>query len=98
MEFLYKLSGRENHSQMKNIADQVKNLIQRYLVGLIIESSLVATLESTALFILGIQYALLLGVIGGLLNLIPYIGAIISAILPMLMALLTKDSPGHPCM
>ena len=70
-----------------------KALIQSYLVGLLIEALIVATLYSAGLLILGIDYAILLGVIGALLNIIPYLGAIVSATLFVIVALLTKDSP-----
>jgi predicted PurR-regulated permease PerM len=42
--------------------------------------------------ILGIDYAILLGVIGALLNVIPYIGGLVSVALPMMVALVTKSS------
>lgn len=52
-----------------------------------------ATLETTALLILGIEYAFLLGIIGALLNVIPYIGGVVAVALPMAVALATKSSP-----
>ncbi len=45
-----------------------------------------------ALLVLGIQYALLLGIIGALLNVIPYIGGIVAVALPMMIAIATKSS------
>jgi predicted PurR-regulated permease PerM len=45
--------------------------------------------------LLGIDYAILLGIIGALLNVIPFIGGIISVALPMAVALLTKSSPSY---
>jgi predicted PurR-regulated permease PerM len=44
-----------------------------------------------ALLILGIEYAVLLGIIGALLNIIPYIGGVISVAIYMLFALVTKS-------
>jgi predicted PurR-regulated permease PerM len=54
---------------------------------------IMAALNSIGLLILGIQYANLLGVIGAVLNLIPYIGGIVAVALPMMIALVTKTSP-----
>jgi len=45
---------------------------------------------------LGIDYAILLGIVGALLNVIPYIGGIIAVALPMLVALVTKSSGWYP--
>jgi predicted PurR-regulated permease PerM len=71
---------------------KTKNLIQRYLVGLVIEAAIVAVLEITVLLIFGIEYAILLGIIGALLNVIPYIGGLVGVAIPMMVALATKDS------
>jgi predicted PurR-regulated permease PerM len=51
-----------------------------------------ATLETATLLVLGIEYALLLGIIGALLNIIPYIGGLVAVALPMIVALVTKSS------
>ena len=42
--------------------------------------------------ILGIEYAILLGIIGALLNVIPYIGGLVAVALPMMVALATKPT------
>lgn len=93
LEFFHKLFGAHNRIEVGIIINQVKTLIQGYLIGLSIEVLIVATLFTSGLLILGIEYALLLGVIGALLNLIPYLGAFLGAILPMIMAIVTKPSP-----
>jgi predicted PurR-regulated permease PerM len=53
---------------------------------------MVAIMNSVALLILGIDYAILLGIIGALLNVIPYIGGIIAVALPMMIAIATKST------
>ena len=77
---------------MSEIITQTKTVVQRYLVGLIIETAIVATLDSVALLALGIEYAILLGIIGGLLNMIPYIGGLVAVALPMMIAIATKST------
>lgn len=76
---------------MGDILNQTKTAIQSYMVGLLLEALIVAVLNSTALLILGVDYAILLGVIGAILNMIPYLGGIIAIALPVLMATVTKD-------
>ncbi len=73
------------------VLTETKALIQRYLFGLLIEAALVAALNSIALLFLGIPYAILIGVIGALLNVIPYIGGVVAVALPMLLALVVKQ-------
>lgn len=96
IDFIHKLFGESNRSQTVEIVTQTKTLIQRYLVGLVIEAVIVATLDTSVLLILGIDYALMLGIIGALLNVIPYIGGLVAVALPMMVAVITKSSPWAP--
>ena len=90
LEFIHRLFGTDNHNQISEIVGQVKTVIQRYLFGLLIEAAIIAVLDTTALLILGIEYALLLGIFGALLNMIPYIGGLVAVAMPMMVALVTK--------
>jgi predicted PurR-regulated permease PerM len=93
IEFIHRLFGTDDQVQVRQVVSQIKKVIQSYLIGLIIEASIMAGLEITALLILGIEYAVLLGIIGALLNVIPYIGGIVAVFLPMVVALATESSP-----
>jgi predicted PurR-regulated permease PerM len=90
-EFFARLFPKTVHGTVVDVLKETKALIQSYLYGLVVEALLVATLNSVALWILGIDYAILMGVIGALLNVIPYIGGVIAVTLPMLLALATKQ-------
>jgi predicted PurR-regulated permease PerM len=92
LDFTRKLFGEQNQSQVSVIVTKTKSVIQSYLVGLVIEATIIAVMEIAALLILGIEYALLLGILGALLNVIPYIGGLVAVALPMMVALATKDS------
>ncbi|MDQ2720548.1 MAG: AI-2E family transporter [Bacteroidota bacterium] len=91
LNFLYEVFAEENSNQVSNVLKETKSAIQSYMVGLLLEAIIVATLNSAALLILGLQYAILLGVLGALLNVLPYIGGIIAIALPILIASATKD-------
>ncbi len=90
MDVISKIFSTNNQSQVAEITTQTKTVIQRYLIGLLIEAVLVAALNALGLIILGIQYAILLGIMGALLNIIPYIGGLIAVALLMIIALVTK--------
>lgn len=96
LEFIRRLFVSSDQSQVSQIVKQTKTVIQRYLVGLIIEAVLIAILNTTVLFTLGIDYAILLGVIGAMLNVIPYIGGLVAVALPMMVALATKSTAWYP--
>ncbi len=93
IEFFRRVFGANNRNEVSQIISQIKTVIQRYLTGLAIEFVIMATLNSVSLLVLGIQYAILIGIIGALVNVIPYIGGIVSVSLPMIIALATKTSP-----
>ncbi len=92
LEFIHRLFSADIHNDVNKIISQTKRLIQSYLIGLVIEVILIATMYSVTLLILGVDYALLLGIVGALLNMIPYVGGVVGAALPMLVALATKES------
>ena len=92
IEFIHIVFGKSDQQNISRIISATKSVIQRYLSGLVIESIIIAILNTSALFALGIEYAILLGVIGALLNVIPYVGGLIAVALPMMVALATKST------
>lgn len=94
LNFLYEIFSEENTNNVAEILTQTKSAIQSYIVGLLIEALIVAVLNTIALLLLGVKYALLIGVVGAILNMVPYIGGIIAIALPILIATVTKDGYG----
>ena len=59
------------------------------MAGQVLDAIVVGILTSVAMSILGVKYAVLLGVMIGLFNLIPYFGAIIAVIIAVIITLFT---------
>ncbi len=91
LKFIHRIFGYTNDENTSEILSEAKSIIQLYIVGLFTEIILVAILNSVGLLILGINYAVLLGICGALLNIIPYLGGLITMFLFMIVALLTKE-------
>lgn len=89
--FVQRLFSRGDQEVVRDVLNNTRTVVQSYLVGLLFEMAIVATLNWIGLFLLGVKFALLLAVLGALLNLIPYIGMIIATLLPMAIALATQD-------
>lgn len=87
MKFLNKLFKIEHHNVLFDILCQIKVAVKSYLVGLMIQLISVATLTTIGFMIAGVEYALLLGVLTGLLNLIPYLGILIAMVISMFATL-----------
>lgn len=92
VKFLYKMVPEKNYLNLKDILAQVKTVVQSYIVGLIIETGIVAVLTTAGLMLLGVQYAILLGAITAILNLIPYIGIMAAAIITLLATLVNSTN------
>jgi predicted PurR-regulated permease PerM len=95
LDFFHKVFA-QNTYKVEEVLGETKLAIQSYMVGLLLEAIAVAALNSTALLILGVQYAILLGVIGAILNVLPYIGGIVAIALPVMIALVTHDGLSTP--
>ncbi len=91
LNFIFEVFEEDNSDQVAEILQETKSAVQSYIVGLMIETSIIAVMNSAALLILGVKYGILLGVIGAILNLIPYIGGVVAILLPVLMSFVTKD-------
>lgn len=87
MKFLNKLFNNEDQLILIDILCQIKVAVKSYLVGLLIQMVSVATLTSVGFMIAGIKYAILLGVLTGLLNLIPYLGILIAMVVSIFATL-----------
>jgi predicted PurR-regulated permease PerM len=94
INFIYEIFTEENAGEVGTVLRQIKKAIQSYMVGLLAEGLIVALLNTLALLILGVPYAILLGVLGALLNVLPFIGGILAVFLPLLVATITRDGFG----
>lgn len=74
LKFLESVFMEENKAKVHEVIEQVQMIIRQYITGLLIEMIIVATAVSVTLSVLGVQYAILLGLITGIFNLIPYFG------------------------
>jgi predicted PurR-regulated permease PerM len=96
LEFIRQFFDVKDHARVGEIIIETKSIIKNYLVGLLIETVIIALLYTLGLWVLAFKYAILLGVIGALINVIPYLGGLISIALYVLLAFLLKDSFSYP--
>lgn len=89
LNFLYEIFAEHNSTQVGHVLRETKTAIQSYMVGLLMEAIVVAIMNSAALMLLGVKYAILIGVIGAILNILPYIGGLIAIAIPIFIATMT---------
>jgi len=91
MKFLVSVFLEENKAKVHEIIEQVQMIIRKYITGLLIEMAIVAITVSVTLSVLGVKYAILLGLITGIFNLIPYFGIFSSMVLSATVTLGTSQ-------
>lgn len=89
--FILEIFDSRHSEKVRTAVAETQSIIKQYISGLFIQIAIVSTLTSILLSILGVKYALLLGVLTGLLNVIPYIGIFVSALVACLIAFATGN-------
>jgi len=81
----------KHEEAVKKVMGSIKSLLKRYFIGIVIDVSLVITLITTGLSIVGLelQHALIIGLFMGLLNVIPYVGPILGGALGLIIGIAT---------
>ena len=91
--FIFRLVGKEHRKKAIQILREVTQVATRYLGGIILVVAILAVLNSFGLSIIGVPHAIVLGVGAALLNLIPYFGTLIGALVPIFYVLISVDNP-----
>jgi putative permease len=85
--FLWLILSKEKNIIVKDILGSVRQMIKGYISGLLLEMTIVSGLCSIAFSLLGIPYPLLLGLLTGMFNIIPYVGIFSAMTIAMLVTL-----------
>jgi len=70
----------------KNIVDNTGKQVGRYFGGVLIEMCIIGLINGVACYFFGVPDAALIGVLSGLLNVIPYLGPLISVCLNVIIS------------
>ncbi len=88
--FLINVFTITHKEKVMEVLKESRIIVQSYMMGLLIEMGIVATINISGFLILGIKYAFFLGLLAALLNLIPYIGMLIASLFCMMVTLTTS--------
>lgn len=88
---LYYLIFRESNigKKFSEIFRLINEVFSKFIRGQLLEAFCVGILSSIALSIVGIDYAIVIGLISGICNMIPYVGPLVGTILAAVMGLLS---------
>ncbi len=90
--FLLALFIKQNKKSIEDVIGGTKLVMKNYMSGLLIEMAIISTCNSIVLMIIGIKYAIFLGVFTGVLNIMPFIGIYSGIIFTALVSLTTSTS------
>lgn len=78
---IFVVAGERFREELTHAFATITRVLGGWLRGTLIQSTVVAFLIAIGLYFTGSPYAIALGVIGGLLNVIPYVGPALTAVL-----------------
>ncbi|AKD04646.1 AI-2E family transporter [Pontibacter korlensis] len=96
--FIYRQLPPARHPRAKQIIDEISNVTKHYMAGVVIVILILCVLNSTGLYLIGVEYALLLGIISAFINFIPYFGTLIGGAVPLLYTLMVQGDPNKALM
>lgn len=87
---------RKQKIKWQEILVESPDIVRSYLRGMLIVMFILAVLNGLIFFLIGLKYAIIWGIIIGLLAIIPYVGSIIGLMLPLAYSLLNSDGLAQP--
>ena len=95
LRFVFLWFNRDDHPQVESTLRESEVMVKSYLIGLMIQVTYMTVLLGGVLLIIGIKHAMLIAIIFAILNLIPYIGALIGNLIGVLLTLTSSPELWH---
>ncbi len=86
-ENLYIFVSKKNKKKFKEVLEEIDDIVSGFIRGRIIVCFIVGTLIGIGLYFLNLKFALIIGIVSGVLNFIPYLGPIVGVVLALIFAL-----------
>jgi predicted PurR-regulated permease PerM len=87
IRFVFIWFPHRSQPKVKEVIHETEIIIKSYLIGLLIQIAYITILLGGILLVIGIKHAILIGAIFAILNLIPYVGALVGNIIGVLLTL-----------
>jgi predicted PurR-regulated permease PerM len=97
-EFISRLFYTHDGDDVQEKIKSLRKVVQYYILGVFKVMGILAVMNTAVLYIIGVKHALFFGIFAALLNIIPYLGPFLGAILPFIFAFLTMDGLIYPFM
>ncbi len=85
LRFIFLWFPSDQHAKLEDVMRETEVIIKSYLGGLLIQITYITILLGSILFFFGIKHAILIGAIFAILNLIPYVGALVGNLIGVML-------------
>jgi predicted PurR-regulated permease PerM len=79
----------EWRQRTREVLQALYHTVQRWFLGQLAAMTFIGVFWAISLSLIGVPFALLLGIFSGLISFIPYLGALISVVVPVVLALIS---------
>ncbi|MFT3794749.1 AI-2E family transporter [Flavobacterium sp.] len=94
--FVTKVFEKQRNKILLEHIASIRKVVYSYIIGAGKVMLILGVVNTAVLFALGIKHAIFFGMLAGMLNIIPYVGPFMGALLPFFFALITKDNLFYP--
>jgi predicted PurR-regulated permease PerM len=81
-------------TQVKETLEDLRVVLRDYVMWMTVVTAMVIALSSIFFWVLGLEYPVLTGIVSGVLNMVPYIGAVLAWVPPFMLALAKWQTVG----
>ena len=96
VKYLQSIVGAKYRHELDAVLQETIHTYFNYIKGMILVYLIVGILNSIGLLLLGIEHAILFGMLCAIMTIIPYVGIFVSALLPISVAWMSSDSIWYP--
>ncbi|MGN6477054.1 MAG: AI-2E family transporter [Flavipsychrobacter sp.] len=83
--FITSLFKPSMQDKVNTVIADTRSIINHYILGLLLEMTIMTVVNCSVFFLLGVKYALLLGMLAAVLNIVPYLGIYTAMTIGMLV-------------
>jgi predicted PurR-regulated permease PerM len=95
---IFRLAGMGQLNLMTQALDDATKRVSRYLMLQLLVNLCFGVVWGTGLYLIGVPYAALWGALAAILRLVPYVGSLVAAALPLILSLAVFDGWRSPLM
>lgn len=96
-KLVFSLTPLKYRNDLTIAGKEINGILKNFIQGQLLTAAIVALIETLCLMIVGVKFPLILGIIGGIANIIPYFGPIIGAVPAVLIGLSQSFSVAINC-